>query len=44
MSGVKDFVRWLLYVWAFTIGAAGMVLVAGLPIWFTLYFLYWAFA
>lgn len=42
MSGVKDFVQWLLYVWAFVVGATGMLFIATLPIWLTMYFIYWA--
>ena len=39
---IVAFAKWLLYVWAFTVGAIGVVFVAGMPLWLIMYMLYWA--
>jgi hypothetical protein len=42
-SSVVAGAKWILYTCAYVTGATGMIFIAGLSTWLTLYFIYWAF-
>lgn len=41
-SSWREAAEWLLFVWAWLIGVMLAMVVIGLPVWATLYFIYWA--